>query len=636
MKKFIIGSFVLIIFVSLSNQTLVCSENQYDIVVEENVMIPMRDGVKLAADVYRPAENGIPVEDKLPILLQRTPYDKTTTEPPFTFVKEAKFFAQHGYVVVLQDCRGRHASQGVFTKYINEAQDGYDTIEWLAKSEYTDGMIGMWGTSYGAHVQAAAAQLNPPHLKTMVLNMGGTYNGWDHAIRNHGAFELKQLTWAFKYIKDEMKSDPVVLDMLNRERIEDWVTAFPFRKGLSPLSVAPNFEGYILEMMTHVNYDDYWKQLGLNWSVHYPQTSDIPMLHISGWYDSYCGTAIGNYSGLVEIKKGPVRLLIGPWLHGKNDVSYGGDVEFGPHAAIQDFYSEFHLRWFYYLLKRINNEIGEEPPVRLFIMGTGDGHKRENGRLYHGGYWRSVDSWPLPETRLTSYYFHADGTLSTELPAAGTAPITYTYDPRHPVPTIGGSTVDALPLYAGGAFDQREREYRGDPEKGFFGSRKPYLPLKARADVIVFQTEPLKEDVEVTGPIKIILYASSTAFDTDFTAKLIDVYPPSKDFPSGFEMNMTDGIIRARFRNSPEKQELMKPGKIYKFVIEPFPTANVFKRGHCIRVDISSSNFPRFDVNPNTGEPLGMNRRMILADNSICVDRKHPSHMILPIIPLKR
>jgi hypothetical protein len=212
-------------------------------------------------------------------------------------------------------------------------------------------------------------------------------------------------------------------------------------------------------------------------------------------------------------------------------------------------------------------------------------------------------------------------------------PTTYTFDPDHPVPTIGAATAAEKPAFAGGAYDQREKEYQGDPETGFFGSRPPYLPLKARPDVVVFQTEPLAEDMEVTGPITAKLWASSTALDTDFTVKLVDVYPPSKDFPSGFDMNITDGIIRARFRNSPETQELMKPGEIYEFTIEPYGTANVFKKGHRIRVDLSSSNFPRFDVNPNTGEPLGMSRRKVKADNSIYHDLIRPSHVVLPILP---
>lgn len=604
----------------------------YDVVLyKENMMIPMRDGVKLAADIYRPSVRGSVVEEKLPIILQRTPYNKKSEE----YVEQGKYLAQCGYVVTIQDCRGRYRSEGIFNKYVDEPQDGYDTIEWLARLPYCDGKIGMWGLSYGAHVQAAAAKLKPPHLKTIVVNMGGMSNGWDHAVRNHGAFELKQLTWAFTQLAEET-NNPAVKEMLSVERVEDWLQSLPLKKGLNPLSIVPNFEEYVFEMMTHSDYDDYWKQMGVNWVEYYEQTSDIPMIHISGWYDAYCGTAIQNYLGLSRIKKSPIRLLMGPWLHGEITQAHSGDVDFGPDAVIPDFYNEWHVRWFDHFLKGKDNGVGEEPALRLFVMGKGDGHKDENGRLSHGGYWRSEKDWPLPGTQFTTYYFHADGKLSTKLPDANEPPSTYTYDPCHPVPTIGGSMAASKPLFVGGAFDQREREFKGDPEKGFYGSRPPYLPLKARPDVIVFQTEPLTENTEVTGPITVKLYASSTVVDTDFTAKLIDVYPPSKDFPSGFEMNLTDGIIRARYRNSPERQELMKPGEIYLFTIEPFGTANLFKKGHRIRIDISSSNFPKFDCNPNTGEPLGLNRRMVAAHNTIYHDLIHPSHVILPIIPARR
>jgi putative CocE/NonD family hydrolase len=610
------------------------SENEklYDVLMyEENAMIPMRDGVRLAADIYRPAINGAPVEEKFPVILQRTPYNKKSKR----FVEQGKHFVKHGYVVVIQDCRGRYKSEGIFKKYVNEPQDGYDTIEWLAKLPYTNGKIGMWGLSYGAHVQACAAMLNPPHLKTIVVNMGGMYNGWDHGIRNHGAFALKQLTWAFKQVAEET-DNPVVKDMLGIENVMDWFQVLPLKKGLNPLSIAPNFEKYMFEMMTHGDYDDYWKHMGVNWSEYYEQTSDIPMVHISGWYDNYCGTAIHNYLRLSSLKRSPIRLLLGHWIHGGVAQAYGGDVDFGSDAAITDFTSDWHVRWFDHFLKEKDNGVGTEPAIKLFIMGTGDGHKDENGRLFHGGYWRTEENWPLSDTQFADYYFHGDGTLRKEMPGPNEQPTTYTYDPRHPVPTIGGSMAASEPLYVGGAFDQRERQYKGDPQKGFYGSRPPYLPLKARHDVVVFQTEPLKEDIEVTGPITVKLHASSNAPDTDFTAKLIDVYPPSKDFPSGFEMNLTDGIIRARYRNSPESQELMKPGEIYLFTIEPFGTANVFKKEHRIRIDISSSNFPRFDVNPNTGEPLGLNRRSIKADNTIYHDESHPSQVILPIIPSRK
>jgi len=589
-------------------QTRVAAGDDGSVVVfARNQLIPMRDGVKLATDIYRPAAAGVPVADKLPILLQRTPYNK---EAPAT-IAQARYFASHGYIVALQDERGAFHSEGVQSKYIGYGQDGYDTIEWLARLPYTDGQVAMWGTSYAAHTEAGAAILHPPHLKTIVLNCGGLYNGWLYKVRNHGAFELaQQTTWAFGQLPE-------------REKAANWIGAMA--RGQTPLARKPSFEDYYFEIMTHADYDDYWKQPDRNWSLYYEQTSDIPMLHLTGWYDSYTSGSILNYQGLSKIKKSPIKLIVGPWTHGGNTRSNAGDVEFGPAAAIDGFNEAFHLRWFDRFLKGRDTGVDGDPAVRLFVMGTGDGHKDSNGRMFHGGYWRTSSTWPLPETTFTSYYFHGDGTLSTTPPTSGEAPTTYTYDPAHPVPTIGGSFSGTADLSLAGAFDQREKETT-------FGAKPPYLALKARPDVAVFQTEALSLDTDVVGPIVVKLYVASTAVDTDFTAKLVDVYPPSKDYPSGYEMNLTDGIVRARYRNSPERAELMKPGEVYEVQIEPFPTANVFKKGHRIRIDVSSSNFPRFDANPNTGEALGLNRRTATAVNSVYHDAKYSSSVTLPIV----
>jgi putative CocE/NonD family hydrolase len=607
---------------TLSSGVLASAQDEFPygvIQVEENLMIPMRDGVRIASDIYRPSLVGAPVDLKLPVLLQRTPYGKTGEN----IVAAAKFFAQNGYVVVLQDHRGRFDSEGEFTKYIGEGQDSFDSIEHIASLPYSDGQVGMWGTSYSAHVQANAAKLKPPHLKTIVLNMGGMSNGWDHKVRNHGAFEIQQLTWAFRHLSVET-DDPVVKEMLSLETIDDWLTTMPIRKGLNPLSSSPNFEKYILEMLTHSDYDDYWKHIDLNWVEHYDQTADIPMLLISGWYDSYAGGTVYNYSQLADRLDSPVQLIMGPWTHSGNTRSYAGNVEFGPDASIDDFHNDFHLRWFDRYLK--GKSSNESANVLAFVMGTGDGHKDENGRLFHGGYWREGDAWPLPGTITNTYYLHADGSLRRKKSAERNSSTTYTFDPQNPVQTIGGSFSSTSPVFEPGAYDQREAD-------DVFGATKPYLPLKARSDVLVYQTEPLEEDMTVIGPILVKLHISSTATDTDFTVKLVDVYPPSADFPTGYEMNITDGILRARYRDRPDQQILMEPGEIYDIEVVPFPTANVFKKGHRIRLDISSSNFPRFDINPNTGEPLGLNRRAIKADNTIYHDAVRASYVLLPIFP---
>jgi putative CocE/NonD family hydrolase len=591
-----------------------------DVAVEHNVMMAARDGVKLATDIYRPARGGTAISDRMPVVLHRTPYDKSAVET----VKLAEYFARHGYVSITQDTRGRHRSEGVFSKYYKfDAYDGYDTIEWAAKLPYANGRVGMWGTSYAAHTQADASKLNPPSLRTMVVNMGGMSNAWNHSVRFDGAFELgRQLTWAWEQIIQDTK-DPVVKEMLTKEKVTDWYTALPLRKGQNPLSVAPNFEGYYFEEATNSDYDKGWERIGLNWEEYYKQTADVPMVHIGGWYDIYLRGTIENYQELSKLKKSPMHLMIGAWTHHGNTRSYAGDVEFGPESAIVDFDTEYHLRWFDHYLKDVPNGLEKDAPIRLFVMGTGDGHKDKAGRLVHGGQWRDATQWPLAATQFTKYYLHADGSLSPRAPSSEAPVTTFTFDPRHPVPTIGGGVSRRL---NDGAFNQRER-----PD--FPGSQAPYLPLRARRDVLVYETGPLAEDVQVIGPIEVKLYASSTGTDTDFTAKLVDVYPPSADFPQGFDMNLTDGIIRARYRDDSKTQKLMKPGTVYELTIRPFATANVFKKGHRIRVDISSSNFPRFDVNPNTGEPLGENRRVMIVDNSIYHSAKYASNIVLPLVP---
>lgn len=592
-----------------------------DVVHQSDVMMPARDGVLLATDIYRPAHGTVPVEEKLPVLLHRTPYDKTM---PST-IAIAETLARHGYVVVVQDTRGRHHSKGVFEKYyVYDAYDGYDTIEWTAKLAYSNGKVGMFGTSYAAHTQADASKLNPPHLSTMVLNMGGMANAWNHSVRYDGAFEMgRQFTWAWEQALADT-TDPVAKAMLTKEGEFDWYTALPLRKGLSPLSIEPVYEGYYLDEATKSDYSPYWQTLGMQWEKYYAQTADVPMLHIGGWYDIYLRGTIENFDKLSAMKKSPMRLMIGPWTHHGDTFDYAGDVDFGPDAAIRDFDTDFHLRWFDFYLKAIETPAATEAPVHYFLMGGGDAHKDKQGRLYAGGKWQDAQQWPPAATRPTMFYLHADGSLSEKMPEANeAASTTYQFDPNHPVPTIGGGVSKRL---KDGAYDQRER-----PDMP--GSRPPYLPLRSRSDVLVFETEPLKEDVTVAGPVEVTLYASSTGVDTDFTAKLVDVYPPSESFPKGFDMNLTDGILRASYRDDAKTRKLMKPGEVYTLAIRPFDTANVFKKGHRIRVDISSSNFPRFDVNPNTGEPLGENRRTLVVNNTVFHEVHRASAIKLSVMP---
>ena len=611
------------------------------VLYKDNVMVPARDGVLLATDIYRPTRNGVPIEEARPVVLHRTPYDKSGSPR----AEEAMYFARHGYVAVVQDTRGRYNSEGVWSKYYDfDAPDGFDTVEWLAALPYTEPKVGMFGGSYGAHTQADAAKLNPPHLGALLLRQGGMSDAWDHSVGYHGAYEVgRQQTWAFNQLVGDAQflalgegGEPVMSSGELLELSREWLLALPLRKGLNPLSVTPNFEEYALEMATLGVGRDYafWKGIGMNWVQYYEQTADAPMLHLGGWYDIYATGTIENFMRLSELKSSPMRLVMGPWVHGhyQPETSVAGEVEFGPEAAIADFASGYHVRWFDHHLRGRANGIESEAPVQLFVMGTGDGHMDANGRLFHGGYWRNASTWPLPEAQPVPYYLHPDGILRLTPVEQSESTTTFVFDPRNPVPTIGGG----LSRFPAGGYDQRERE-------GWFGSTAPFLPLKSRQDVVVFQTEPLEEDVEVIGPIVVRLHVSSSAPDTDFTAKLVDVYPPSADYPLGFDLNITDGIVRARYRNAPSVadlrpgvEELLTPGQTYELTIRPSPTANVFKKGHRIRVDISSSNFPRFDANPNTGEPIGANRRVENAHNTIHHSARHPSHILLPILPTGR
>jgi hypothetical protein len=321
------------------------------------------------------------------------------------------------------------------------------------------------------------------------------------------------------------------------------------------------------------------------------------------------------------------RLILGPWTHGNRSQTRFGDVEFGPDATIDSWAGD----WRQYRLRHFDSVIhgtpNPEPPVRVFVMGGGSGRRNAEGHLEHGGRWISLQDWPAPDALPTAFYLHADGQLSESPPASGASPLSYDFDPAHPVPTIGGNLTSLEPVAAGGAWDQTE-----SPE--FFGCTAPYLPLSSRPDVLAFQTSPLAQDTQIVGPIQAELWVATDGPDTDFTAKLIDMHPPSADYPRGYAMILTDGILRLRYAEDWSKPRFRTPGEIVKIKIVLFPTANLFRAGHRIRLDISSSNFPKFDVNPNTGEPDGQGRRKRIAVNTIFADATRPSHVTLPILPL--
>ena len=592
--------------------------------VSENVMIPMRDGTLLAADIHQTRGESGP----LPVLLQRTPYNKAAAPR----LAEAGFFAENGYVAVMQDCRGRYASQGGFSKYVDEGRDGYDTVEWLANQPWCNGKVGTFGLSYAAHTQAALACLNPPHLAAMWLECGGFASAFHSGCRNGGAFELRQVTWAFREALESPEArrhpDTIRAALLNQD-IREWLARLPWKPGHSPLQWTPDYENYLLEIWGHETFDDYWRQVGLCAQAYYDAFADVPQVHQGSWYDPYAGGTIENYVNLSRLKESPVSLIMGPWTHGANSVPYSGDADFGAASTIDNRvegdFNRQRLRFFDRWLKGADNGWEERPSALLFVMGGGSGRRTAAGRLRHGGRWRVAREWPPAQAVATPFYLHPGGGLSEQPPAADGAASRYRFDPAHPTPTIGGNISSGLPIMEPGGFNQRE-------SADFYGCRPPYLPLAARPDVLVFQTEPLAADLEVTGPVEVKLWVASTAVDTDFTAKLLDIYPPSRDYPEGYALNLTDGILRAKFRNSWSDPELLTPGEVYPIAIQLYPTANRFAPGHRLRLDISSSNFPRLDVNGNTGENPAHSALKVMAENTVYHDRDRPSVVTLWVV----
>lgn len=602
----------------------------YEVVVDHQVMMPMRDGVRLATEIYRPAKDGKPLPGKFPIVLERTPYGRiarSTNRGP----NAAQILASHGYVTVFQDKRGRGQSEGKYVKYLTDAADGFDCCAWLVKQPWSNGKIGTMGTSYDAHTQGAAASLGAPGITAMVLDSGAFANAYQDGIRQGGAFELKQVTWAMKQMLEapNVVGDPQLQAKIKAIDIGDWFKRMPWSRGNSPLSVMPDYEDYVFTQWEHGDFDAFWKQPGIYAEGYYDKWNKAAMIWVSSWYDAYSRSTTDNFVALSKLKKGPTQLIMGPWTHGANARTYSGDIDFGPRSTIAgnlapDFLT-LRMRWFDRHLKGVKNGVDAEPKVRIFVMGGGTGRRNAEGRMDHGGRWRADTAWPPAAMKPTPYYLHGDGGLKPGKPADGAASKTYVYDPRDPVPSIGGTITSGEPLMVGGGFDQRE-----GPK--VFGSKQPYRPLAERQDVLVFQTEPLAQDMELTGPVEANLWIASDCPDTDFTIKLIDVYPANADYPEGYALNVTDGIQRCRYRVSWEKPSLMEPGKPYLIKVSAFPTSNLFKKGHRIRLDVSSSNFPHFDLNLNTGAPESKGPEVRVARNTVFLDAAKASHVVLPIV----
>ncbi len=634
------------------------SQPDYGILIAKDVMIPMRDGVRLASDIYFPARDGERVPGPWGTILLRTSYDKAAARYIDTI---AAFFTPRGYVTVQQDLRGRYNSEGAGQYWHaanpHEGRDGYDTIEWIAAQPWSNGRVGMVGSSHPGLVQTHAALHAPPHLTAIWPDVAPT-NSYHQQVRRGGAMQLHMFGALFLHAQDsqQARADPVIhaeiFDAMLHMR--ELVYATPFKPGHTPLKRVPNLEKTLFDYYYRGAYDEFWAAEYSDFTRYFAQIPDIPGTFSGGWWDPYTEATTGQFAAMAQRGTATQRLIIGPWTHmgmrGVN-MSYANDVDFGPDAVwgFERFNHE-QLRWFDRWLKDQPTGVEADPPVQIFVMGGGSGRKNAAGRLDHGGRWRTEREWPLARAQDTTFYLRSGGGLSRETSSHSDEPTRFTYDPAHPVPTICGPVTgyfEVVPL--GQPLDPFWRKYlppwaiqrqiiadgpsHQQEQPGLVGAQPPYLPLSMRPDVLVFQTDPLDTPIEVTGPMRVHLWISSSAVDTDFTAKLIDVYPPNDDYPAGYHMYLCDSIIRCRYRDGFEREALMTPGEVYEVEITLPPTSNLFQAGHRIRLDISSSNFPRFDLNPNTGEPMGRHTHTLVAHNAVYIDRDHPSHVVLPIIP---
>ncbi|HKV55573.1 MAG TPA: CocE/NonD family hydrolase [Candidatus Binataceae bacterium] len=524
---------------------------------------------------------------------------------------EKDFFPPRGYVVVVQDTRGRHASEGEFVPFVHEANDGYDTIEWAAALPWADGKVGTVGQSYLGLVQYLAAPLRPPHLEAM-SPVSGPVSYFENFAYRHGAFEPAWVLCYFAFMARDTMMRKGVYEA-ERPKLDSFVSypdipMAPLKRDVYrhlPLSDwgerlkagAP----YLADYLRHSSYDSFWAEHDLRTRF---GDVDVPMLHVGSWYDVFQYDTLTMFEGIrkgarSEPARRGQRLLMGPWAHllpYSVPTSKGaGEADFGPDAQIE--LHALQLRWFDHFLKGVANGVLDEAPVRLFVMG-------ENR-------WRDESEWPLARTRYTDLFIgsggHAnslagDGKLSWSAPGGEDAD-SYTYDPNDPVPTRGGNTLGIRC----GVYDQSEVERRND--------------------VLVYTSDVLAADLEVTGPIELRLFAASSAPDTDFTAKLVDLRPDN------YAANIAGGIVRARFRESLSNPSLLKPGEVNEFKIDLWSTSHVFKAGHRIRLEVSSSNFPHFDRNPNTGLQFGVDDHVSVANQRIFHDHRYASRLILPVIP---
>ena len=546
---------------------------QHPIVKELHVAVPMRDGVRLYANIFLPGEHV-----RVPALLERTPYGKLET-----LSANYEAFVGHGYAVVLEDVRGRYESEGAFDPLRQEIADGDDTLNWIAAQPWCNGKIGMVGGSYRGIVQWKAALSGNPHLKAIFPVVSGDDDYRDRFYSTGGAMKLgNRLEW----MAENLKAPGYHPDFAR------FVLHLPLRTAdVAATGWTSQMYG---EAVAHPAFDSYWRAISTRERL---EKVHVPVFAVGGWYDNFSESDLDAYATLRKTS-GVNRILIGPWPH---NMSYKLNADFGPESSAP--LRNIQMEWFDQWLMGKDTPLMSEPPVEIFVMGANR--------------WREERSWPPEDARPTNFYLtgsgranslDGDGVLDARPPRTG-AVDHYVYDPHDPAPTRGGAVCCNPTVFPWGPMDQRV--------------------VEQRSDVLVYTTRPLTEDVEAVGPVQMVLYASTSAKDTDFTAKLVDV------FPDGYARNLTDGILRLRYRKSLEHPEAAKAGEIYTLSVDAGVTGNVFLKGHRIRIEISSSNFPRFDRNPNTGGPIANETRLLPASQTIYHDPDHPSHLVLMVMPSK-
>ena len=567
-----------------------------DLVVERDAPAQMRDGTTLYADVYRPSNGG-----PFPVILMRLPYDKTQAQNNVTY-HHPSWYARNGYIVVVQDTRGRWRSEGDFYPFAHEAEDGYDTVEWAASLPHSNGRVGMYGFSYVGATQLQAALEHPSGLKTICPGFTGSqyYEGWAY---NGGAFALAfNASWTAYLAADDARrrGDDEATQNLNAAFLgaPNFYGHLPLKE--YPPFVSADFGRYFFDWMEHPSYDDYWRR----WSVDEDYSRiDVPAMHISGWYDVFISGTVKNFEGLrrgagSEGSRASQKLLVGPWYH-LPWARITGASDFGHEG--RNVVDGWQLRWFDQFLRDEDTGVLDSP-VTVFLMG-------ENR-------WIEEGSWPPEGTEFRDYYLRSrgsansingDGELGVE-PPDREPPDVYIYDPLFPIPSSGGHSC-CFPIIAPmGPADQ--------------------AAVEVLNGVLVYTSPPLDADLTVVGPVGATFYAATSAPDTDFTAKLCDVSP------EGRSTNIQEGIVRARYRESLSEPMPITPNEVYEYRIDLGPTAYVFKAGHRIRVQVSSSDFPQWDRNLNTGGPLGVEgaAQARVATQTVLHDANHPSRVTLPVV----